>query len=187
MRLPITLTRAQGDTRGRGGQHVTSHEASSPGFLVIPGVAKKQLAAEILPLEVAGAGDGATVTGTGQRSGVGPGAYRSGSHGAPTSPVPTQPSRFHGSVTLDATRVGRDAGKIAGEVIAHLAGLVCADVTVTLEIQADLPTGTPDNVVRTVTENCRTLRFSEGAGLRQREKIRMPNGKRGNTAFHDQN
>ena len=165
MRLPMTLTRAQGDTRGRGGQHVTSHEASSPGLLVIPDVAKKQLAAEILPLEVAGAGDGATVTGTGQGSGVGPGAFGNGSHGAPTSPVQTQPSRFHGSVTLDATRVGRDAGKIAGEVIAHLAGLVGADVTVTLEIQADLPTGTPDNVVRTVTENCRTLRFPEGAGF----------------------
>jgi hypothetical protein len=38
-------------------------------------------------------------------------------------PESTQPKRFHGTVTLDATRVGRDASRIADEVIAHLAGL----------------------------------------------------------------
>jgi hypothetical protein len=57
--------------------------------------------------------------------------------------------------------VGRDAGRIAEEVIAHLSGLVGAAVTVTLEIHAEIPAGTPDNVVRTVTENCRTLKFSD--------------------------
>ena len=72
-----------------------------------------------------------------------------------------KPNRFLGTVTLDAARVGRDAGKIAEEVIAHLAGLVGSEVTVTLEIHADIPSGTPDNVVRTVTENCRTLKFSD--------------------------
>jgi hypothetical protein len=63
-------------------------------------------------------------------------------------------------VKLDETRVGRDAGRIADEVIAHLVGLVGADVTVTLEIEARLPDGAPDHVVRTVTENSRTLKFS---------------------------
>ncbi|MBI2800244.1 MAG: ATP-binding protein [Gammaproteobacteria bacterium] len=71
------------------------------------------------------------------------------------------PRRFHGVVTLDTARVGRDAGRIAEEVIAHLAGLVGADVTVTLEIHADVPSGASDTVVRTVTENCRTLKFSD--------------------------
>jgi hypothetical protein len=33
-------------------------------------------------------------------------------------------------------------------------------VTVTLEIEAHVPGGAPDNVVRTVTENSRTLKFS---------------------------
>jgi hypothetical protein len=64
-------------------------------------------------------------------------------------------------VTLSSDRVGRDASKIAEEVIAHLAGLVGANVTVTLEIQAEVSSGAPDNVVRTVTENCRTLKFSD--------------------------
>jgi len=69
------------------------------------------------------------------------------------------PRRFHGSVVLDASRVGRDASKIADEVIQHLAGLLDANVEVTLEIQAQVRDGAPDHVVRTVTENCRTLRF----------------------------
>jgi predicted AAA+ superfamily ATPase len=80
-----------------------------------------------------------------------------------TSPPPPrhQPKRFHGSVALDATRVGRDAGRIADEVIAHLVGLVGSDVKVTLEIQAEVPNGVPEKVVRTVTENCRTLKFKD--------------------------
>ena len=36
-----------------------------------------------------------------------------------------------------------------------------ADVTVTLEIEASIPGGAPENVVRTVTENSRTLKFSK--------------------------
>jgi hypothetical protein len=46
------------------------------------------------------------------------------------------------------------------EVLAHLAGLVGAEVTVTLEIDAKIPSGAPDTVVRTVTENSRTLKFA---------------------------
>ncbi len=71
----------------------------------------------------------------------------------------TAPTRYFGSVALDPARVGRDAGRIADEVIAHLTGLVGSEVTVTLEIEARVPSGAPDNVVRTVTENSRTLKF----------------------------
>ena len=71
----------------------------------------------------------------------------------------TAPKRFHGAATLESKRVGRDAGRIADEVVAHLAGLLGANVKVTLEIEAEIPTGAPDHVVRTVTENCRTLKF----------------------------
>jgi hypothetical protein len=63
-------------------------------------------------------------------------------------------------VTLNATRVGRDAGQVADEVIAHLAGLVGANVKVTLEIEAEIPSGVPDQVVRIVTENGRALKFT---------------------------
>jgi hypothetical protein len=80
------------------------------------------------------------------------------------SPVPPEPvsapKRFHGTVTLDPTRVGGDAGRVADEVIAHLAGLVGSTVTVTLDIDARISSGAPDHVVRTVTENSRTLKFT---------------------------
>ena len=60
---------------------------------------------------------------------------------------------------LDALRAGRDASRITDEVIQHLTKLVGSDVEVTMEIQAQLPDGATDKMVRDVTENCRTLRF----------------------------
>jgi hypothetical protein len=38
-------------------------------------------------------------------------------------------------------------------------------VTVTLEIDAEIPASVPDNVVRTVAENSRTLKFGNNSGL----------------------
>jgi hypothetical protein len=38
--------------------------------------------------------------------------------------------------------------------------MVGASVTVTLEVEAEVPTGAPDHVVRTVTENSQTLNFT---------------------------
>jgi hypothetical protein len=95
-------------------------------------------------------GDGGTTTTT-QQGTTEPG---------PIKPVVTPPKRFHGTVTLDATRVGRDASRVAEEIIAHLTGLVGAEVTVTLEIEAQIPSGASDHIVRTVTENCRTMKFT---------------------------
>ena len=63
-------------------------------------------------------------------------------------------------MTLDPARAGRDASRIADEVITHLVGLVGSSVRVTLEIEAEIPGGAPENVVRTVTENRRTLKFT---------------------------
>jgi hypothetical protein len=50
--------------------------------------------------------------------------------------------------------------RIGDGVVAHLAGLVGSRVRVSLEIEAEIPSGTPDHVVRTVTENGRTLKFT---------------------------
>ena len=79
------------------------------------------------------------------------------------SPPPATPklTRFHGSAQLDPLRMGRDASRIAEEVIQHLTGLVGGDVEITLEIQARLPDGASDKLVRDVTENCRTLKFND--------------------------
>jgi predicted AAA+ superfamily ATPase len=129
----------------RGGQ-VLSVAADDAGLLVKPEVARRQMEAEA----------STTSPGPGPEPGPGPGPRP-----IPLPPQPDRrPRRFHGTVSLDPTRVGRDASRIADEVIAHLAGQVGAEVTVTLEIAADLPDGAPDQIVRTVTENSRTLRFT---------------------------
>jgi len=78
----------------------------------------------------------------------------------PETPGTAQPKRFHGSVQLDPMRVQRDVGQIAEEVIQHLTSLMGSHVEITLEIHATLPEGVPDHLVRTITENCRTLRFT---------------------------
>jgi len=75
---------------------------------------------------------------------------------APAARAPAKPKRFYASAILNPTRVGRDAGQIAEEVIAHLSS---ARVTVTLEIEAEAPDGMPDEVVRIVSENSRALKF----------------------------
>lgn len=81
--------------------------------------------------------------------------------GQPVSPATAaKPKRFYGSVQLNSQRVGRDAGKIAEEIVQHLALQPGATVEVTLEITAKMPEGAPDNVVRIVTENARTLKFT---------------------------
>lgn len=69
--------------------------------------------------------------------------------------------RFHGSVELDPTRPGRDAGRVADEVISHLTGLVGAKARIILEIQVDVPGGIPEDKIRTINENCNTLKFKE--------------------------
>lgn len=71
------------------------------------------------------------------------------------------PRRFYDTVTLDSSRVGGDAPKIAEEVVQHLVGLLGSEVTVKLDIDARVPEGFPENVVRTASENCRVLRFDQ--------------------------
>lgn len=63
-------------------------------------------------------------------------------------PRPAPPTRFHGGVTLDPERVCCYVSRIAEEVIAHLVGLVGADVRVTLEIEARTSAGVPDHIVQ---------------------------------------
>ncbi len=142
----------------RWAENVALTDPSGGGLLVKPAAARRQIDREAVKppggstgdLPGAGAGGGAAETDTGG----------AGTVTTPADSPETGPTRFHGSVALDPTRAGRDASRIAEEVIAHLAGMVGADVQVTLEIRADIPAGASDQVVRTVSENSRTLKFS---------------------------
>ncbi len=78
-------------------------------------------------------------------------------------PVPstaTKPKRFFGSVAVNPQRLALDAATIAKELVAHLTALPGASAEIQLDITIRVPGGVPDNVVRTVTENARTLKFT---------------------------
>jgi len=133
---------------------VTSDDA---GLLVKPEVARRQIDQETAPSAPVGAD---STSSTSPAPGpVTPTAQPSGPLQSP------KPKRYHGTVILDSARVGRDAGRIADEVVTHLVGLVGSSVRVTLEIEAEIPAGASDNVVRTVTENSRTLKFASNSGF----------------------
>ena len=150
----------EGQGRYRGlqtGRQVWISDDSPIGLLVKPEAARKQLAVEA-PTPVVGSSS-SSATGTTMTGGVA--AAQTGNAASAKQPAATMvgPKRFHGNATLDSKRVGRDAGRIADEVVAHLAGIVGANVKVTLEIDVEIPAGASEQVVRTVTENCRTLKF----------------------------
>src|SRR5947207_2315476 len=94
------------------GKMVTISASEPTGLLVKPDVAATQQEAER---------PGADPTGGPVKS---PSEGTPMPGGTPGAPVLQLPKRFHGSVTLDATRVGRDAGRIADEVVSHLTALV---------------------------------------------------------------
>jgi len=137
----------------RVGRDVPALATDASGMLVRPEVASQQLTAERAQAHPAGELPGAT----GEQSR--PTLATREQAGAAPGPVAQRNRRFHGSVELNPVRVGGDAGRVAEEVIAHLAALQNAKVRISLEIEVHVPEGIPDQVQRVVTENCRTLRF----------------------------
>ena len=69
--------------------------------------------------------------------------------------------RFYMSTKLDATRANRDMGVYVSEIIQHLTDLHGGHVELTLDVQAQIPDGIPASVVRTVSENCQTLKVHD--------------------------
>jgi predicted AAA+ superfamily ATPase len=137
----------------RGAQNI-SLSADGAGLLVKSDIARKQIEAETkaaaTSIEI-GTGSISNVTSNQTTKPEIKGERSSGDR--------LKPKRFHGTVHLDPERVGRDASRIADEVIANLAGQIGVEVKVTLEIEAIIPNGASEQIVRTVTENARTLKF----------------------------
>lgn len=78
----------------------------------------------------------------------------------PSPPATAQHRRFFGSVELDALRYQRDFEQIAEAVLQHLASETGAAVTIRLEIEATAAGGFSEQVMRTVSENSNTLKFT---------------------------
>jgi hypothetical protein len=131
-------------------------------LLVKPDVAVRQLEEDRRPTDRGnggtGTGDGSGTDSEGAKTGGTTGGATKGDDGG-VKPKPPKLGRFYGSVMIDPKRLGRDASRIAEEVVQHFTALVAAGVEITLEIRAELPDGASDKLVRDVTENCRTLKF----------------------------
>ena len=70
-------------------------------------------------------------------------------------------THFYMSAKLDNTRVNRDVNNYVQEIIQHLMAVDGSEVELKLEVEVTAPDGIPNNVVRTVSENCRTLRVTD--------------------------
>ena len=146
---------AAGRYRGLQAGRQTEIRLNPESIVVRPSVAAGQFDHDLAVTAVGppgSPGDGASGT---AGSGV------TGSARAPEKAAEAVLKHFHASAHLDPTRLSRDADVIASSVVQHLSGLLDANVKITIEIDAEIPSGAPDNVVRTVTENCRTLKFDQ--------------------------
>ncbi len=76
-------------------------------------------------------------------------------------PTPRPKTRYYGSVQVDPQRAMRDLSQIADEIIVRLASLPGADVKITVEIESVQGEGFDDATIRTISENSRTLNFSD--------------------------
>ncbi len=91
-------------------------------------------------------------------------------HGAPGGPAPTpdddpvpapekKPTRFAGTVMISADRPARDFHQIVEAIIEQLTTLPGSDVSLKLEIDAEVPSGLDRDKFRTLIENATTLDF----------------------------
>ncbi len=69
--------------------------------------------------------------------------------------------RFFMSADLDTTRIGREVQRLVDEIIKHLMNTEGSQVAISLEVNATNPSGYSQDVVRTVTENCQTLKVRQ--------------------------
>ncbi|WP_258111975.1 DUF499 domain-containing protein [Alicyclobacillus sp. SP_1] len=133
------------------------------GCLVKISAAQKQMAEEAerrqgAPGQISGDG-----TGTASAGGSSSTPYPFIDNGGGFSTAHEQPEapknkHFYMSAQLDTTRIGRDVQRLVEEVISHLTSVDGAHVEVSLELNVKSPEGLSQQVVRTISENCRTLK-----------------------------
>ena len=76
-------------------------------------------------------------------------------------PAAPKIKRFFMSADLDTTRINRDVQKYVEEIIQHLTSVDGANVNVSFEVHAEVSDGFSQQTVRTISENCRTLRVRD--------------------------
>ena len=138
-------------------------------LLVKVDVAQKQIEAETVPDipddPILGrgnhfSGQGSAYVHEGNNGGETPPALADGGSDVATTKMPSN-KHFYMSVKLDNTRVNRDINNYVQEIIQHLMSVDGANVELKLDVEVEAPNGIPSTTVRTVSENCRTLKVTD--------------------------
>ena len=79
----------------------------------------------------------------------------------PASSQSSGPKSFHLSTKLDTTRYIRKIGEINEEILNHLLTIDGAKVEIRLHVEVDFDKEVSTDTIRTVTENCRTLKIDD--------------------------
>lgn len=133
-------------------------------LLVKPSVAMKQIMEERKPDAPGGSsmpdssGDSSKAGGFGNGQEQPQSSSTSAQTGGSDAAAPKN-TRFFMSAKLDNTRVNKNVNDYLTEIIQHLMAVDGADVELTLEVSVNAPEGIPSTTVRTVSENCRTLKI----------------------------
>lgn len=140
--------------RGSGAPVVIDSES----VIVKPDVAEANRPAPVKPADPApGVGDGGGTTTVPVQPG---GGGTTQQH--PTTPAPEKlPTRFMGTVMISPDRPAKDIHQIVEAIVEQLTTLSGSEVTLKLEIDAEVPNGLDRAKVRTLVENANTLGFIE--------------------------
>jgi hypothetical protein len=76
-------------------------------------------------------------------------------------PTASKNKRFFMSADLDTTRINRDVQKYVEEIIQHLTSVDGVTVKVSIEVEAESADGFTQQTVRTISENCRTMKVRD--------------------------
>jgi hypothetical protein len=127
-------------------------------LLVAPSVAKAQTVPASTPGE--GGEEGTDVS----RGSLG-GSFVDGAGAKPGVVVSEKAhnTRYFGVFRVDPERYARDLTRVSQEVLQQLAAVDGAQLDVTIEVHAKTPDGFPDDKVRVVLENARTLKFEQSS------------------------
>ena len=137
-------------------------------LLVKPSAAKAQIKEEAEAQAAAGSqatsggtSSGFTPSGSGMHTGTSSeGAGTPDGTGAATPPTAAN-RHFYMSADVDAVRVNRVISTYVDEIIRHLMQVEGANVQLKLEVEVNAPDGIPSSTVRTVSENCKTLKITD--------------------------
>lgn len=77
------------------------------------------------------------------------------------APELPQNTHFYMSAQLDNTRINRDVQRLIEEVISHLTSVNGVQIELSLEVNVKALDGFSQQIIRTVSENCRTLKVKD--------------------------